>query len=128
MPLQPLTRRLRAEAVRPEHEAASDASLDIQTAASLARSALTPLPEFRRGDALASAVIYALAPTRMAVYDRRAQLGLERLGVVLTSKPGRYGRYMALVHQLITESAAFGVDLNSREVDLALFTMGATKT
>jgi hypothetical protein len=57
-------------------EAASESTLDIQTAASRARSALSPIPGFGTGDALASAVIYVLAPARMAVYDRRAQLGL----------------------------------------------------
>lgn len=108
-------------------EAALDSTLNIQTAAGNARAALVPLPGFGTGDALASAVIYALAPARMAVYDRRAQAGLERLGLVLTSEPGRYCRYMALVEQLITDSRTFGVDLNSREVDLALFTLGGSE-
>jgi hypothetical protein len=97
-------------------EAALDNTLDIQTAAARARSALAALPRFRVGDALASAVIYALAPTRMAVYDRRAQAGLERIGLVLTPKPGRYGRYRALVEQLIAESKVFGVERNARDV------------
>jgi len=109
-------------------EAAIESTLDIQTAAGRARAALAPLPGFGTGDALASAVIYALAPARMAVYDRRAQSGLERLGLVLTSKSGRYSRYMALVEQLITECRMFGVDLHSRDIDLALFTLGSSTT
>lgn len=114
------------EATFAARAAAADSTLDIETAASRARSALAPLPGFRKGDALASAVIYALAPARMAVYDRRAQRGLERLGLVLTPKPGRYGRYMALVEQLMIESRTVGVDLTPRDVDLALFTLGRT--
>lgn len=107
-------------------KAALESALDIQTAASRARAALSPIPGFGVGDALASTVIYALAPARMAVYDRRAQLGLEYLGLVLTPRPGRYGRYMALVAKLITETKAFGNGLTAREIDLALFTLGGT--
>lgn len=97
---------------------------DIQTAASNARSALSPIPGFRKSDALASAVIYSLAPHRMAVYDRRAQVGLECIGLSLTPKPGRYGRYMALIEQVTTEAERDGNPLSAREVDLALFTLG----
>lgn len=105
-------------------EVALDNDHDIQAAAGCARAALASLPGFKTGDALASAVIYALAPARMAVYDRRAQSGLERLGLVLTARPGRYGRYMALVEQLVVESRSFGAGLSPRDVDLALFTLG----
>jgi len=86
--------------------------------------ALSPIPGFGVGDALASATIYALAPTRMAVYDRRAQAGLELLGLALAPKPGRYGRYMVLVEQLIGETTQSGTELSSREIDLGLFTLG----
>ncbi len=105
-------------------EAALATELNIQTAAGGARSALSSIPGFSVGDALASAVIYALAPHRMAVYDRRAQAGLERIGLTLTAKPGRYARYMALVEQLISETKHSGSELSSREIDLALFTLG----
>jgi hypothetical protein len=105
-------------------QAANDTELSIQAAAAAARSALSPIPGFRIGDALASAVIYALAPNRMAVYDRRAQKGLELVGLALTPRPGRYGRYMTLVEQLTDETRHTGSALSSREIDLALFTLG----
>ncbi|CAM5452111.1 hypothetical protein SAFG77S_02609 [Streptomyces afghaniensis] len=59
------------------------------------------LPGFRTGDALASAVLTAAAPTRMAVYDRRVQHALDDLGLTLTRAPGRYGRYMQLLDDLL---------------------------
>jgi hypothetical protein len=96
----------------------------LEVAAAGARSALAPIPGFRVGDALASAVIYALAPGRMAVYDRRAQAGLELLGLELTSKSGRYGRYMSLIDQLVREASVEGLTLSAREIDLGLFTLG----
>ncbi len=105
-------------------KAAAATDGDIQSAASNARSALSPIPGFRKGDTLASAVIYSLAPHCMAVYDRRAQAGLEFIGLSLTHKPGRYGRYMALIGQVITEAERHGNPLSPREVDLALFTLG----
>ena len=86
-----------------------------------ARSALSPIPGFAVGGALASAVIYAVAPNRMAVYDRRAQRGIELLGLSLTAKPGRY---MAFVEQLCAETGNFGSEFSPRELDLALFTLG----
>jgi hypothetical protein len=94
--VRPATAEARQAALNEDH--------DVPSAASQARAALSSLPGFGVGDALASAIIHALAPRRMAVYDRRAQLGLERLGLEPTPKPGRYGRYMALVEQLIAEA------------------------
>lgn len=112
------------DATTKARQAALDTESDTPSAASHARSALTPVPGFKRGDALASAVIYALAPDRMAVYDRRAQLGLESIGLALTARPGRYGRYMALVEQVMREVEQHGTSISPREVDLALFTLG----
>lgn len=105
-------------------EAALATQLSTEECARTARSALSPLPGFGTGDALASAVIHALAPNRMAVYDRRAQNGIELLGLSLTPKPGRYGRYMALVEELCAETEDSNLELGPREVDLALFTLG----
>jgi len=105
-------------------KAALDDGSTLELAAAGARSALASIPGFGVGDALASAVIYALAPGRMAVYDRRAQAGLELLGLELTSKSGRYGRYMALVDQLIRDANVEGLSLSARDVDLGLFTLG----
>jgi hypothetical protein len=52
-----------------------------QHVAQAGRAALAPLPGFRTGDALASAVLTAAAPDRMAVYDWRAHTALHTLGV-----------------------------------------------
>lgn len=112
------------EATARAREAALATAVGIQESACAARSALATIPGLRVGDALASAVIFALAPTRMAVYDRRAQKGIELLGLPLTAKSGRYGRYMVIVEQLRTESKDLGFDFSPREIDLALFTLG----
>lgn len=106
--------------------AATDADVQTPAAAGDARAALAVLPGFKSGDALASAVLVGLAPERMAVYDRRAQAGLESLGLQLTAQPGRYVRYMALVEQLLDECLASGLAFTAREVDLALYTLGAS--
>lgn len=88
------------------------------------RSALTPLPGFRGGDAMASALLLAAAPERMAVYDRRAQKGLEMLGKSLTSSPGRYERYITLIDELLVELKDAGQGWTPRDVDTALYTLG----
>lgn len=104
---------------------ANDRTLQVPVAAATARGLLSPLPGFSRGDAVASAVIHAAAPERMAVYDRRAQRGLECLGLTLTAGQGRYGRYMQHVENLrsVVERTS-GVSLTARDVDLALFWLG----
>ncbi|WAL71581.1 hypothetical protein OU787_08725 [Kitasatospora sp. YST-16] len=77
------------EAVRrvtaPAVESMRDERLALAEAARQGRAALTSLPGFKNGDALASALLTAAAPHRMAVYDERAQSGLELLGLSLTS-------------------------------------------
>lgn len=75
----------------------NDPSLPVPFAAAAGRSAISPLPGFESGDALAAALLLAAAPARMAVYDRRAQAGLEALGHALSPTRGRYSRYMELV-------------------------------
>lgn len=112
------------QATTEARNAATSVRLPVEDSARDARAALASLPGFIKGDALASAVIYALAPNRMAVYDRRAHRGIELLDLPLSAKPGRYGRYMALVHQLCEETKDHGLELSPREVDLALFTLG----
>lgn len=86
-------------------ECARDTSLSRRSAAQASRAALASLPGFRTGDALASAVLTAAAPDRMAVYDRRAHNGLRTLGIPLSHAPGRYSRYIEAIDQLQTPSA-----------------------
>ncbi|MGW1274517.1 hypothetical protein, partial [Streptomyces sp. NPDC002491] len=51
--------------------AVRDTTLTRSEAARTGRGIIWELPAFRTGDALASAVLTAAAPQRMAVYDRR---------------------------------------------------------
>lgn len=102
-----------------------DPALTTPAAAAAGRSALSPLPGFGVGDALASALLVAAAPARMAVYDRRAQVGLGRLGMTLSSSSGRYGRYMTLVEELrVRVQDECDRQLSARDVDLALYWLG----
>jgi hypothetical protein len=107
--------------------AVNDALLPVPKAASAGRSALSPLPGFDKGDALASALLMAAAPERMAVYDRRAQAGLGTLGLTLSPAPGRYERYMELVEALRSIVARHGHNWSARDVDVALFWLGGLR-
>ncbi len=106
-------------------EVARDLSLSVPEAAGGARRALSKLPGMTTGDALASALILAAAPNRMAVYDRRAHRGLKKLCLSLNNRPGRYRRYMELVEQCRAELAEQAAGPHTaREVDLALYWLG----
>lgn len=104
--------------------AVNDEALTVPEAAAIGRSKLSYLPGFKTGDALASALLLAAAPHRMAVYDRRAQVGLEALGLSLSPAPGRYGRYMDLVEGIRSDAAFYGSSWTARDVDVALFWLG----
>lgn len=108
-------------------QAADDTTTDIEAAARAARAKISVLPGFRTGDALASAVLCALVPHRLAVYDRRAHAGLRSLGVELSDVSGRYGRYMVAVEQLRARTLESGHELTVRDVDLALYTLGKAR-
>ena len=98
---------------------------DVMEAASQAREMLRKLPGFGQGTALASAVLTAAAPTRLAVYDKNARRGLYKIGFELADKPPPfYGRYMKLIEQCRAEAAEEGNRWSARDVDLALFTLG----
>ncbi|MGX1163502.1 hypothetical protein FBY31_4374 [Arthrobacter sp. SLBN-100] len=117
---EPEVRAVTTNAVK----AVTDGSLTVPEAAYAGRGALTPLPGFRTGDALASALLLAAAPERMAVYDRRARAGLMTLGRTLSAAPGRYGRYMALVEELRLLAQRNGHVWSARNVDVALYCLG----
>lgn len=106
--------------------AATSTDNTIGEAASSARAALTVLPGFNHGDALASALIVAANPPRFAVYDKRAHNALTQLGIVLTTARGCYSRYMKIIAQIVEESATRPDTWTPRRVDLALFTLGET--
>lgn len=108
-------------------ECANDEILSVPKAAREARRALSSLSGFTTGDALASAVIVAAAPQRMAIYDRRAHEGLALLNIKLANSRGRYSRYMNEVYGLIQHFAAHGETWTARKIDQALFTLGNQK-
>lgn len=107
--------------------AVNSIAMTTPMAASAGRESLSSLPGFRSGDALASALLLAAAPERMAVYDRRAMAALKKLGLSLSTASGRYGRYMALVEDLRAVANSNGHTWTARDVDIALYWLGGAK-
>ncbi|CAM5645502.1 hypothetical protein STAFG_0352 [Streptomyces afghaniensis 772] len=105
--------------------AARDTTLTRSEAARTGRGIIAELPGFRTGDALASAVLTAAAPQRMAVYDRRVQHALDTLSLPLTPTPGRYGRYLQLLDDLLHHGEARADGWTARDIDTALYWTGA---
>lgn len=101
--------------------AARDTTRSRSSAAQAGRAALAPLPGFRTGDALASAVLTAAAPDRMAIYDRRAHSALQTLGITLSHAPGRYSRYIQAIDQLLADAPAPIHNWTPRDMDTALY-------
>lgn len=101
-------------------EAARDTSRPVPEAARQARIALLSLPGCQRGAAVASTLLTAGAPERMAIYDSRAVAALVRLGY--DDPRGRYSRYMMAVCDVQDRvNAARSVGWLPRDVDKALF-------
>jgi len=88
------------------------------------RGIIAELPGFRTGDALASAVLTAAAPQRMAVYNRRVQHALDTFRLSLTPAPGRYGRYLQLLDDLLHHGGAHADGWSARDIDTALYWTG----
>ena len=103
---------------------AMKAETELSAAAGAGRRALGSLPGFANGDALASAVLVALEPSRMAIYDRRAHAGLTTLGLHLDNRFGRYSRYMTQVGALVEAINSSDDPWTVRDVDLSLFRVG----
>ncbi|MFJ9775864.1 hypothetical protein ACIRVF_32275 [Kitasatospora sp. NPDC101157] len=101
--------------------AVRDTALARGEAARTGRAALADLPGLRTGDALASAVLTAAAPARMAVYDRHVQAALDTLGFTLTPAPGRYGRYLHLLDALLLHGGTRAAGWTARDLDTALY-------
>ena len=98
---------------------------DVVKAAGDAREMLRELPGFGQGTALASALLTAAAPARLAVYDKRARSGLQMVELELTEDAPRfYARYMTLIEQCRAEGADVGNRWSARDVDLALWILG----
>jgi len=94
---------------------------EIIEAAGDAREMLRELPGFGRGTALTSALLTAAAPTRLAVFDKRARSGLRTVELELTDyAPRFYATYMMLIEQCRADGADAGNRWSARDVDLAL--------
>lgn len=107
--------------------AARDTSPSRSAAARAGRAALVSLPGFVTGDALASAVLTAAAPDRMAIYDRRAHDALHSLGIPLDHAPGRYSRYIETIDQLLAAAPAPIRNWTPRDMDTALYWLATTE-
>ncbi|MET9983996.1 hypothetical protein [Streptomyces rochei] len=103
--------------------AVRDTSLPRGEAARAGRAALAELPGFTTGDALASAVLTAAAPHRMAVYDRRAHTALRALGIALTDRPGRCSRYITTIDHLLAHAPTPARTWTPRDMDTALYSL-----
>lgn len=82
------------------YERANDPSVALPDAGQAARVALRDLPGMGGTAALASAVLLALAPKRMAVWDRRVATTLSALGKFPAQRTGFYGRYLTTTLEL----------------------------
>ncbi|MGW8955767.1 hypothetical protein [Streptomyces sp. NPDC055709] len=107
-------------------QAVRNSGVSRAEAAKAGRGIVWELPGFRTGDALASAILTAAAPTRMAVYDRRVQQALDDLNLVLTPAPGRYSRYRHLLEQLLVQGGQQAAGWTARDLDTALYWIGGT--
>jgi hypothetical protein len=95
-------------------------------AASKAREFLRELPGFTRGSAMSSAILTAIRPSSLAVYDRNANKGLTRIGLDLAAnEPDHYAEYMRRIEQCRAEARAVrNHRWSAHEVDLALYVLG----
>lgn len=106
----------------PALELARDTNRSIPDAAQAARTELLDLAGCRYGAAIASTILTAGAPDRMAIYDRRAVAALSALGF---RKPGGYySQYMTTICELVQlVNVTEGASWVARDVDKALFMM-----
>jgi hypothetical protein len=111
-------------------ELANDRSRPAAEVGQGARWALNGLPGMspRSEGALASSVLVACAPERMAVWDRRVKAALELIGMPIKAGPRYYGRYLERVAELQATMASETDDTFSpRHVDLALWRLPEEK-
>lgn len=101
--------------------AANDLTATVVEAAEKARVELLPLPGCRTSRAVPSAILTAMAPARMAVYDRRAHNGLWDLFDGDVPRRYSYHQYIEVVDGLREQ---LGDGWTNRDVDLALYTLG----
>lgn len=115
------------EATSVAWELANDLDVPIPQAGGAARRHLSSVPGLGGTGAIASAVLVALSPHRMAVWDKRVSAALRAIGRSPAPGNGRYERYLETVITLADELRVVG-DLSRtptpREIDLVLFRAG----
>lgn len=102
----------------------NDPSKSIPEAGDGARQLLREIPGLGGGGAIASAVLLAMSPTRMAVWDRRVNKSLKAIDMKPKGRRHHYNSYLEIVVDLVDamqEAADDGHTVIPREVDLALF-------
>ncbi|MCT1908320.1 hypothetical protein [Brachybacterium paraconglomeratum] len=102
----------------------NDDSRQIPEAGAEALRMLASLPGLGGTGAIASAALLAMAPTRMAIWDRRVHTALSAMERSPGRRKGWYAKYLTTVLQLADEmqAARSGMDrVLPREVDLALY-------
>ncbi len=99
---------------------------DLIVAASRARELLRKLPGFVTGSAMSSAVLTAIRPSDMAVYDRNANKGLKDIELDLADdEPNHYAEYIRRIEQCRAEARVVGGHRwSGHEVDLSLYMLG----
>ena len=99
---------------------------DVIAAALQARELLRELPGCGTGSAMASAVLTAIRPSGLAVYDRNANDGLKAIELDLADDElHHYAEYMRRIEQCRAEARAVrGHQWSAHETDLALYVLG----
>lgn len=103
---------------------ANDLSKSIPEAGGEAHQLLRCIPGLGGGGAIASAVLLAMSPTRMAVWDRRVNQSLKAIDMSPTGLRHRYRNYLETVVELADAMQLAASDNRAvipREVDLALY-------
>jgi hypothetical protein len=99
---------------------------DLIAAAQRARELLRDLPGLGTGSPMASAVLTAIRPGDLAVYDANANEGLKLVGLdlALNADP-HYSEFLRRIEQCRKEARAIrGHRWSAHEVDLALYKLG----
>lgn len=118
------------EATAAAYTAANDATRSIPVAGQAAWTTMRGMPGMGGAGALRSAVLLALAPDGMAVWDRRVAQSLAALGRLPRYGDGFYGRYLTTLTDLAAQMDTKSADRQHtpRDVDLALFHIAGNAT
>lgn len=112
------------EATHAAFAASNNSGLSIPDSGNAAREALRVLPGMTTRVSIASAVLLALSPERMAVWDSRVRTALQAAGLYSDPRKGFYGEYLRTtlcladaMHEADPQKGSF----TPRDVDLALY-------